>query len=252
MQEKNGVECEEEFWHSLNMEKQKIPREPKKLFFILWFLSILGALAILPYASYLGTISSSALTPKAVLIFTLQVALFFGLICWFSYWLLQRTDLKPFSKPSFSFACLAGCAVGLSIYALDILIFKSTVLFETTPPLWTGLLGSFYGAIDEEVLLRLFLFTLIYYLCRKIFKFDPRHRFQFLWSINILVALAFGLGHLPATFQLITPTTIDIVRILFLNAIGGLVFGWLYWTRGIWSAMVAHFVADLVLHVLLI
>jgi len=140
----------------------------------------------------------------------------------------------------------------LIIYALDTIIFKSTVLFEVRPPLWSGFLGSFYGAIDEEVLLRLFFFTLFYYLFRKIFKFDARHRVRFLWSTNILVAVAFGLGHLPATFQLITPTTIDIVRILLLNAIGGLVFGWLYWTRGIGSAMVAHFVADLVLHVLLI
>jgi membrane protease YdiL (CAAX protease family) len=36
-----------------------------------------------------------------------------------------------------------------------------------------------------------------------------------------------------------------------LNGIGGVVFGWLYWKKGLESAMIAHFSADIVLHVLL-
>jgi membrane protease YdiL (CAAX protease family) len=37
-----------------------------------------------------------------------------------------------------------------------------------------------------------------------------------------------------------------------LNSLAGLVFGWLYWRRGLKAAMVAHFSADLVLHVLVV
>jgi membrane protease YdiL (CAAX protease family) len=37
-----------------------------------------------------------------------------------------------------------------------------------------------------------------------------------------------------------------------LNGLAGLAFGYLYWTRGLESAMLAHFTADLVLHVLLV
>jgi hypothetical protein len=35
-----------------------------------------------------------------------------------------------------------------------------------------------------------------------------------------------------------------------LNGLGGLAFGWLYWKRGLESAMMAHFSADIVLHVI--
>jgi membrane protease YdiL (CAAX protease family) len=42
-----------------------------------------------------------------------------------------------------------------------------------------------------------------------------------------------------------------IARALILNGIPGIAFGWLYWRRGLEAAMVAHFSADLVLHVLI-
>jgi membrane protease YdiL (CAAX protease family) len=35
-----------------------------------------------------------------------------------------------------------------------------------------------------------------------------------------------------------------------LNGLGGLAFGWLYWKRGLESAIMAHFSADIVLHVI--
>ena len=44
-------------------------------------------------------------------------------------------------------------------------------------------------------------------------------------------------------------TPLLIARALVLNGIGGIVFGWLYWKRGLLAAMLAHFSADIVLHV---
>jgi len=41
-----------------------------------------------------------------------------------------------------------------------------------------------------------------------------------------------------------------ITRALLLNGLGGLAFGWLYWKQGLESAMIAHFSADIVLHVI--
>ena len=41
-----------------------------------------------------------------------------------------------------------------------------------------------------------------------------------------------------------------VVRTVLLNAIGGAVFGWLFWRRGLEMAVVAHVSADMVLHVL--
>jgi membrane protease YdiL (CAAX protease family) len=49
----------------------------------------------------------------------------------------------------------------------------------------------------------------------------------------------------------ITPLTLPIIlTVVSLNSIGGLVFGYLYFENGLATAMLAHFVADLILHVL--
>ena len=66
----------------------------------------------------------------------------------------------------------------------------------------------------------------------------------------MLAAVVFGLGHLPATAALLPLTPAVIARAVVLNGIPGVVFGWLFWRRGLEAAMVAHFGADLVLHVL--
>ena len=39
------------------------------------------------------------------------------------------------------------------------------------------------------------------------------------------------------------------VRTLLLNAVAGLVFGYVYWRHGLLLAVVAHFGADIVQHV---
>ena len=64
------------------------------------------------------------------------------------------------------------------------------------------------------------------------------------------VAVLFGLGHLPATAAMVPLTTLVVARALVLNGLAGVVFGWLYWRRDLLAAMVAHFSADIVLHVL--
>jgi membrane protease YdiL (CAAX protease family) len=54
---------------------------------------------------------------------------------------------------------------------------------------------------------------------------------------------------MPLASQLMPVTAVTIVYILSLNGIAALAFGYLYWERGLEAAMVAHFTADLVLHV---
>ncbi|MCK7526806.1 MAG: hypothetical protein MZV64_59015 [Ignavibacteriales bacterium] len=50
---------------------------------------------------------------------------------------------------------------------------------------------------------------------------------------------------------LIPLTPLVITRAIVLNGLAGIGFGWLYWKRGLEFAMIAHFSADIVLHVLL-
>ena len=69
------------------------------------------------------------------------------------------------------------------------------------------------------------------------------------WTAIVITALLFGVGHIPTTATVLSLTPLVIARALLLNGIGGIVFGWLYWKRGLVAAMLAHFNADIVLHV---
>jgi membrane protease YdiL (CAAX protease family) len=72
-----------------------------------------------------------------------------------------------------------------------------------------------------------------------------------MWIAISLAALLFGLAHLPATRAVGLPMSpLVIARAIVLNGIGGVAFGWLYWKRGLESAMIAHFSADIVVHVI--
>lgn len=232
-------------------------RKKKGLFLVLWFLCILGSWSLLPYLYHTGVVPRSVPLAKMFLVSTAQAMLFFGIVCFLSYLLIPKTDLLPFltDHPLKRIAypgVLAGLLVGSLLFLLDRTLFQSSLLAGAHPPAWTGLIASLFGGINEEVLLRLFLFTLVYFLFRKIFKFELKNRTIFLWITNVIVAIFFGLGHLPAAFKLVDPSSFEVLRILLLNGIGGVVFGWLYWSRGLWTAMTAHFVADLVLHVFVV
>ena len=231
-------------------ERKKLP------FFISWILCIVSSWAILPYAKYLGIAPPSFSFIKMLLLSTVHSILFYGVACWLSYLLVPRTDLSPFSidRPAKRIiypGIIVGLAVGIIIYLFDITLFKSSLFSKIHPPIWAGFFASFYGAVNEEVLLRLFLFTLVYFLFKKIFKFEKNNKLLFLWVTNLIVAVIFGLGHLPVAFKLGSPSSFEIFRIFLLNGIPSIAFGWLYWTRGLWTAMAAHFVADLVIHVFL-
>lgn len=229
----------------------------KKRYITLWLLSILGSLSVLPYMSYLGVLPLFEPIWKIALLSGVQAALFFGVICWISFKILPKTDLNPFPivhrenllKKIVFPALISGILVGIAILVFDKTIFASSPLSKVHPPLWAGALASIYGAVNEEVLLRLFLFTFCYFLVGKCLKIGASNRPIILWGVNIFVALLFGVGHLPAAFKLGPLSSVEVVRVLFLNAVAGVVFGWLYWSRGIGAAIISHFAADFILHV---
>ena len=111
-----------------------------------------------------------------------------------------------------------------------------------------GLLASFYGGIAEELQLRLFLMTLVVWAFGMFGRRQPRATAY--WIGIVVAALLFGVGHLPAAAKLWGLSEIVVFRTIALNAIAGIAFGWLYWKRGIEMAMLGHFSADIVLHVL--
>ncbi|GAG18864.1 unnamed protein product, partial [marine sediment metagenome] len=142
------------------------------------------------------------------------------------------------------------------LFVLDRYVFALAIepvtVAMAAPPLWTRLLLSLYGGVAEELMMRLGLMTLLVWISWKV-RAAPGGGPATLgvWTAIVVVNIIFGLGHLPMTARLMAITPLVVVRAVVLNSIAGIIFGWLYWQRGLEAAMVSHFSADVVLHVLL-
>ena len=98
-----------------------------------------------------------------------------------------------------------------------------------------------YGAVIEEVMLRLFWMSLVAFLLHKIFdKGRDGTSTTVLLVANVISALLFAAGHLPATFAMIGSSSLIIARCFLLNGGIGLLFGYLYRRYGLRYAMIAH------------
>jgi membrane protease YdiL (CAAX protease family) len=116
------------------------------------------------------------------------------------------------------------------------------------PVWWKGLLASFYGGFVEEVQCRLFLVSLLVWLGART-RSTSVPGTGIYWIAIVLAAVIFGIGHLPILAQTTVLTTGSVLSTIGLNALCGVVFGWLFWRHGLEHSMLAHFSTDLVLHV---
>jgi membrane protease YdiL (CAAX protease family) len=168
-------------------------------------------------------------------------------------WLYRRrSPIKV--RDSFTPGAIVGIAVGI---VLVMIILSVSPHMPGLPfvraaqiPVWKRLLACFYGGVAEEVLTRLFLLSLLAWLGLRFFQKQQLHLSSAIfWIANIIVAVVFGLGHLPAASRVMQITPEVVLVALLLNGIAAIPFGWLYWKRGLESAMIAHFCADFVLWV---
>lgn len=103
------------------------------------------------------------------------------------------------------------------------------------------LVGLFYGGIVEELLVRWGMMSLFAWVgWRVVQRGQGTPRSGVIWASIVVSALLFGIGHLPAMASVAGMTPLIIFRTILLNALGGLLFGWLYWRRSLEVAMVAH------------
>jgi hypothetical protein len=251
-------------------------RYPWRLFFLLVVGALLSVLAVLPYLNALlepvlaahprplplplpvlaliqATINFSVTTGLGLLA-ARQLGLGAPIL---ESWLYgsreQRAGNSPRRhRPILLVACSTGILTAVVVVAVAAgpagAALRHLAPVERALPLWKRFLACFYGGLGEEVLMRLFLLSVVLWIVVKIFRAGPRNRLLF-WITNVLVAIAFGAGHLPvaASLGVLTPTLV--ITIISLNAFVGLGFGYLYWSRGLEAAMVAHFSADIILHV---
>jgi len=101
--------------------------------------------------------------------------------------------------------------------------------------------GVLAGGIFEELLMRWGLMTSIAYGgWRLVQKQASEPSATTMWTANIIAALVFGAGHLPATATLVPLTPLIVARALVLNSVFGIAAGWLYWRHSLEAAMIAH------------
>jgi hypothetical protein len=242
-----------------------------RVFACLLAASVVGQIAVIPYAFTLLNVSARPMPvplPVAVAIQIVwgtvlsAVVILLGLLMaarlglgtpWLKVWLDGRFDRQRFARMT-AFCALLGALGGAAVFVLDryaFAIFVEPITpFQQTPPVWQRVLVSLYGGINEEVYLRLFLLTLVVWLWSKIRKHPAPTDLQ-MWTAIMLVSIVFGLGHLPMTAQFMPITPIVVIRAIVLNGVLGVLYSWLYWRQGLESAMIAHFSTDIILHVLL-
>jgi membrane protease YdiL (CAAX protease family) len=237
-----------------------------RIFLILLGLSLLSVLAVLPYVLTLqGEILKQISIPISTIILAqfFQSAILFSIAIFFGLLLVKKIDFKLpvlealvekkdyqkiLKKISF-FSVLCGALSALAIYVTDKLFAIQGSAISTSQnlaPIWQKLFASFYGGITEEILMRLFLMTLLIWIGMKLARKSKPTKIGIIFSI-FFAAIIFGLGHLPITASLTTITPLIVTRAIILNGIGGIVFGWLFWKKGLESAMIAHFTADIFL-----
>jgi len=150
---------------------------------------------------------------------------------------------------------LVGAAVGMVLVTIEALFFIKHLPAAMLPlfgiSLWKRLLaGVLYGGLTEELIMRLFLLSLVSWLLGKWWKTpEGMPTSGAFWTAIILVAVLFGLGHLPTTSAMTPLTQLVVVRAVVLNATAGIAFGYLYWNRGLEAAMLAHMSAHLVMQI---
>jgi hypothetical protein len=115
--------------------------------------------------------------------------------------------------------------------------FAKLAAFQT--PLLSKLL---YGGIAEEVLARWGIMSGVALAALKL----GAGRNRALWIGCAIAALLFGLGHLPLLFAAVPAPPAWLIAAVIIGNVGpGLIFGWLFWRRGLESAMIAHATAHL-------
>jgi membrane protease YdiL (CAAX protease family) len=93
--------------------------------------------------------------------------------------------------------------------------------------------------------MRFGLMTLIVWIASKLFRSTKPIVY---WAGIIISSLLFALGHFPVAYQAVdNPSTGLLTYILLGNTIGGIIFGWLYWKKGLESAFLAHIFAHIIM-----
>lgn len=118
-------------------------------------------------------------------------------------------------------------------------------------PLWERWAVVSYSGLSEEILFRLLTVSLMVWILRR--PLLPSSRWPLarcVWIGIVVGALSFGAAHLPKWSAEIAHLPAFALTILLLNGAAGLLFGYLFWRRGLEVAILCHFGADVAVYIL--
>lgn len=254
----------------------KKPGFPWKMFFILAVVTVIASVLVVPYSISLGSIGQPELAnnPALVYVGTLFQAVIINIPALLVGMFVARRlslglphlEAALYKRPSpggfkrgLIFSTLVGFGGGVLVLLLagafsSVLPPELTnISIEKLPSPLEGFLASISAGINEEILLRLFLLSLIAWAIQAVAarRTSGRPGLTTLWVANVLAAVIFGLLHISNLVIMDIPVTpLIVLYLIALNGVVGLGFGWLYWTFGLELAILAHFFADIVLHVI--
>lgn len=182
---------------------------------------------------------------------TVSYALIFGIIGKYFSKKIGLWKELVFEKKSTLESVFAGLTGGAAIMLLDVFVFSAgtdkeainkSLEMSLTP---NSIIASFtYGGVIEEIMMRLCLMSLLaWVIWRLFFKGNDTVPTGVLIASNIVVAILFAAGHLPATAVSIGLTPMIVLRCFVLNGSMGIVFGRAYRKHGIHQAVLAHIFA---------
>jgi len=146
------------------------------------------------------------------------------------------------------YGIIGGVISGIILTLVGVLFYPILPLefIELGDTLKPTLIARFlYGGLTEEILMRFGLMSFVIWLLSKIFKTINS---KIYWIGILIAAVIFALGHFPIAFQAVSnPSVLLLSYILIGNSIGGVIFGWLYWKKGLETAFIAHICTHIIM-----
>jgi hypothetical protein len=238
-------------------------------FSILYAAALVGAACLIPYTLRLVRSSQRARkvspTTLAVAGFA-QNAVLFGVVVFVGLTAAHAIGFgAPYvahlvggnqpTQPWASTLLLAGAtgaAGGFFLTVVDLVLLPrlpALLNLARKTSLGENFLASFYGGINEELLMRLLGISGLLWLASRVSP-SAASSPAAVWGAIIVMAGLFALGHLPAARAVVGHINqLIVIRSLVLNGPVALLCGWLFWHYGIEAAVVGHLSADLIYHV---
>ncbi len=155
-------------------------------------------------------------------------------------------DERRITKKPLLAALLISLIGGLALIFPDLLLFGKYEpalldVYAVKPTIPYLLATVTYGAVIEEIMLRLFMMSLVAYVLHLLFeRRQETTGTAVLVAANVISALLFAAAHLPVNEMMFGLTPVIVLRCFLLNGLFGLAFGWLYRRFGLRYAMIAH------------